>query len=303
MSLPCASRRSALRGQRRNSRQRPNRHPHAVTATNDRPRGCPPIWQLSAPVPVLTLRAQIWMFGTSAAASHARACTAQGMLPVMVGHVIEDVIRKGARRAEGGGTQVGGMGRLHLGHSHHPLRLQLLAGPLRYTRSAGDPREHALPSEPAPDPTQRRAFRHSGPSQRSPRELLGFPAWILDCADRMIGRRPHIMPSAGRRLGELLADLLCGGHPRKPRARRHCPQSGRPYHDRRLRDRLPRRRRHLWTPGIEKEACRLLLASAAPIRTTRSGVRRPDGGLVTGQKRGPPHASGRPRCRVHTSGV
>ena len=41
---------------------------------------------------------------------------AQGMLEVMVGHVVEDVVQQGPRGREGGGIQVSGMGGTHLGH-------------------------------------------------------------------------------------------------------------------------------------------------------------------------------------------
>ena len=36
------------------------------------------------------------------------------MLPVMVGHVIEDVMQEGPRRIQGGGIQRGGMGRVQV---------------------------------------------------------------------------------------------------------------------------------------------------------------------------------------------
>ena len=47
---------------------------------------------------------------------HQGVHAAQGMLEVLVGHIVEDVVEQGPHRIEGGGVQVGGMGGTHLGH-------------------------------------------------------------------------------------------------------------------------------------------------------------------------------------------
>ena len=41
---------------------------------------------------------------------------AQGVFPVIIGHVVEDILQKGPRRLAGGDIQVGGMGGAQLSH-------------------------------------------------------------------------------------------------------------------------------------------------------------------------------------------